>query len=91
MDPLADNDDDARESRTTIDRFWPAVIAYAVAMLTQQAERPDQRSPWHVLGSFELNEWIDSLDPQLNSLHVETVLREGIPIVRDALTSAGPS
>lgn len=68
-----------------IKRFWPAVIAYAVAMLTQQAERPEHRNPWHIFHSLELGDWFGALDPHLDSNEVETVLRVGILIVRDTL------
>lgn len=57
----------------------------AAVQATQRAERPEHHSPWHVLESLELGEWIDALDPALDSCHVETVLRVGIRTVRDIL------
>jgi hypothetical protein len=60
-------------------------MVYVVAMLTQGVERPGQRSPWHVLESFELADWISTLNPDLDSYHVETVLRVGTDTVRGAL------
>jgi hypothetical protein len=87
-DDLGTEDDGLRVPEQIVDRFWPAAAAYAVAMLTQQSERPDQRSPWHVLESFELGDWIAVLDPDLDSYQVETVLRLGILTVRDVLDPA---
>ena len=78
-----EDDHGLRVPEEIIERFWPAVIAYAVAMLTQQAERPEHRSPWHQ--SLELGDWISALDPDLDSYEVETVLRVGILTVRDTL------
>lgn len=87
-----DHDIDAARSRdrmrvpdAILDRFWPAAIAYTAAMLTQQDDRSSRRSPWHVLESFELGDWIHALDPDLDTYHVETVLREAIPFIRDTL------
>lgn len=74
-----------RVTDAILGRFWPAAIAYTVAMLTQQHDRPNRRSPWHVIESFELGDWIHALDPDLDIYHVETVLREAIPFIRDAL------
>ena len=62
-----------------------ATASYPVAMLTQQDDRPNHRSPWHVLESFELGDWIHALDPDLDTYQVETVLREAIPFIRDTL------
>ena len=90
--PLCSGGDQGpREPQEIVERFWPAVIAYAVALLTQQHERRDSRPPWHVLESFELVDWIENLDPQLNSMHVETVLLAGITTVRDLLDPAADS
>jgi len=79
------DDDGLRVPEEIVERFWPAVVAYVVAMLTQRAERPRHRSPWHVLQSFELGDWISVLDPDLDSFQVETVLRVGMLTVRDVL------
>lgn len=79
-----------RASDATFARIWPAAVAYTVAMLTQQAERPKHRSPWHVLQSFELPDWVDALVPGLDHYHVETVLRGGILTIRDALDPREP-
>jgi hypothetical protein len=84
-DVRPEDDHGLRVPEEIIERFWPTVIAYAVAMLTQQAERPEHRSPWHVLQSLELGDWITALDPDLDSYQVETVLRVGILTVRDTL------
>ncbi|GAB3161787.1 hypothetical protein GCM10027258_79440 [Amycolatopsis stemonae] len=77
-----------------VERFWPAVVAYAVALLTQQAERPGQRRPWHVLASLELSDWLDVLagdqDDDLDAYPVETLLRGGIITVRDLLDPVEP-
>lgn len=88
-DDLVGDDYGLRTPEEIIERFWPAIIAYAVAMLTQQAERPGHRSPWHVLQSHELGDWISVLDPDLDSFQVETVLRVGILTVRDILDPDG--
>lgn len=78
----------AQAPQDTVERLWPAVIAYAVAMLTQQAERPGHRDPWHVLQSFELGECIDALAPDLDSYLAETVLRVGILAILEVLDPA---
>lgn len=86
-----DNDrKDWRPPKATLNRIWPAAVAYTVALLTQQAERGHARRPWHVLYSFELAEWVAELDPDvaaggLDPYHVESVLRSGIPTLREAL------
>jgi hypothetical protein len=67
-----------------------SAVAYAVAMLTQQAERSNHRSPWHLLASFELSDWVDHLDPGLDEYHVEMVLHRGILVIRDALDPTAP-
>lgn len=69
----------------TIERCWPAVLAYATAMITQRGERPEHRDPWHVPESFELDELVRGLDPNLDSFHIETVLMAGIPAVLEVL------
>lgn len=74
-----------RNLDATVDRLWPAVIAYTVSLHTQQAERPKHRNPWHTLESFDLREWVRELDPSLNYRVAETTLREGIPTVAAAL------
>jgi hypothetical protein len=84
-DPAGADDDPFRVAQAVFDRFWPAAIAFAVGLLTQQAERPAHRDPWHILESFELAEWIEVLDPALDDFQVECVLRYGVPIIRDAL------
>lgn len=43
----------AYAKRKFVTQVWPAVVAYVVAAATQQAERPDQRGPWHFTESFE--------------------------------------
>jgi len=68
-----------------VERFWPAVVAYTVGLLTQQAERPGQRSPWHVLESLELSEWAEILAPNLDVYPAETLLHGGIITVRELL------
>lgn len=93
-DPEGDTDahterDALRVPEATFTRIWPAAVAYAVAMLTQQAERPRCRSPWHVLESFELPDWVDTLDSDLDADHVETVLSAGILTIRTALDPRG--
>lgn len=89
-------DPDVESSRTRLraadgllDRFWPAAVAYTVSMLTQQAERPDRRAPWHVLESFELPDWVDTMNPTLDHFHIESVLRSGILTIRDVLDPPG--
>lgn len=77
-------------SDATFDHFWPAAVAYTVALLTQQAERPGRRSPWHVMMSFELPDWVDALGSEFGHYHVETVLRIGIVTIRDALDPRSP-
>jgi hypothetical protein len=77
--------DRIRVPDATFDRIWPAVVAYAVAMLTQQAERLNDRAPWHVLESFELCDWVDAVDSDLDYFHVEALLYCGINTVRDTL------
>jgi hypothetical protein len=84
-DVRPEDDHGSRVPEEVVERFWPAVIAYVVAMLAQQAERPAHRSPWHVLESFELGDWISVLDPDLDSFNVETALRVGILAVREIL------
>lgn len=86
-DDDGEEDDDAllQVSEETFERFWPAVVAYGVAMLTQRAERPGHRAPWHALESFELGDWISTLDPGLDNFEVETVLRVGVHTVLDVL------
>lgn len=93
-DEYGDDDDQGDEDALrapgdVVERFWPAVIAYAVAMLTQQAERPRHRRPWHVLESFELGDWISVLDPSLDSFQVETMLRSGVLAVLETLDPDG--
>ncbi len=83
--------DDLRVPEATFKRIWPAAVAYSVAMLTQQAERPHYRSPWHVLQSFELPDWVDALDSDLDADDVETVLSAGILTIRDALDPRDPA
>lgn len=95
LDGWDDGDDDLetlQTPETTIARIWPAVVAYTVGLLTQEAERPRDRSPWHVLESFELDDWVAAVAPDndtetdtLNSYHVESVLRDGILALREAL------
>jgi hypothetical protein len=87
-DPAGADDDPLQVSQEVLDRFWPAAIAFAVGLLTQHAERPAHRGPWHILESFELAPWIQVLDPALDYFHVESVLRRGISIIRDALAPA---
>lgn len=72
-----------RIPEAVFDRIWPAAVAYSVALLTQQAERPNQRTPWHVLASFELSDWSFALNSDLDAYHVETVLNGGILTIRD--------
>ncbi|MFL6119317.1 hypothetical protein [Actinophytocola sp.] len=79
------NRDGLRVSDAILDRFWPAAIAYTVAMLTQQDDRPSHRSPWHVLESFELGDWIHVLDPDLDSLPGRDRPARGHPFIRDTL------
>lgn len=86
---LLEDEDGLEAPPQVIERFLPAIVAYTVAMLTQQAERPGHRRPWHVLQSFELGDWISVLDPALDSYQVETVLRVGIATVRDLLDPDG--
>jgi hypothetical protein len=74
-----------RVPSVTLDRIWPAVVAYGVAMLTQQSERPNDRAPWHVLESFELSGWVEAVDSDLDHYHVEALLGCGIDTVRDVL------
>ncbi|MFI6031845.1 hypothetical protein [Amycolatopsis magusensis] len=85
VDGDEDGHDEAPVPGQTIDRFWPAVVAYTVALLTQHAERPGHRPPWHVLASLELSDWIDILAPDLDPYAVETVLRSGILTLRGLL------
>ncbi|MGH3757777.1 hypothetical protein [Actinophytocola sp.] len=66
----------------------PPPSPHTVAILTQQDDRPTRRSPWHVLESFELTDWIHALDPYLDAYHVEAVLRDAIPFIRDTLDPA---
>ncbi|WP_125783323.1 hypothetical protein [Amycolatopsis sp. WAC 01375] len=64
------------------------MVAYTVGLLTQQAERPGQRSPWHVLESLELSGWVEVLAPDLDAYPVETLLHGGIITIRDLLDPA---
>ena len=73
----------------TWEQVWPAAVAYAVALLTQKTERPSHRTPWHVMESFELDEWIDELDSDLDCDHVESVLGVAIPTIVHALDPDG--
>ena len=87
---LLDAEDIGPEStpQEVIERIWPAVVAYTVALLTQHTERAGHRSPWHVLESFELPDWVEALvgeDSDLDYYHVESVLLRGIPALRDIL------
>ncbi|WP_433194418.1 hypothetical protein ACQP1G_37560 [Nocardia sp. CA-107356] len=70
---------------TTLERIWPAAVAYTVALLTQKTERPNHRTPWHVMESFELAEWIDELESDLDYYQVESVLGAAIPTILHAL------
>ncbi len=74
---------------STFDRVWPVVVAYTVAMLTQQIERP-HRTPWHVLESFELPDWCTAVDSDLDPFHVETLLYNGIIALRDVVDPREP-
>ncbi|MBW4722373.1 hypothetical protein [Saccharothrix obliqua] len=70
----------------TLERVWPAAVAFAIALTTQQRERPNHRDPWHVLYSFEsVGDWLQALDSDLESFHVQEVLGTGIHLVRDLL------
>ncbi|MEV4237062.1 hypothetical protein AB0J47_18010 [Nocardia sp. NPDC049737] len=79
-DGESDDLDDA-----TLEQIWPAAIAYAVALLTQKYERPTHRAPWHVMESFELAEWLDELESDLDYFQVESVLGMAIPTILNAL------
>lgn len=83
-------EDEPRVPDEVVERFWPAVVAYTVGLLTQRAERPLQRSPWHLLASLELSDWIDILAPDSDPYPVETVLRNGIITVRELLAPVAP-
>ncbi|MDT7787225.1 MAG: hypothetical protein QOF58_5644 [Pseudonocardiales bacterium] len=86
-----DEDDVDRVPDEVVERLWPAVVAYAVALLTQQAERPGHRSPWHVLDSLELDDWLDVLPgDDLDEYWAGMVLRGGIITVRDLLDPVEP-
>ncbi|MGW4528375.1 hypothetical protein [Amycolatopsis sp. NPDC004378] len=87
-DDYDDADEGPRVPEDVFERFWPAAVGYVVALLTQRAERPGQRSPWHVLASLELLDWLAILAPDQDYYQVETVLRGGFSVVRDLLDPA---
>ncbi|MFJ6686296.1 hypothetical protein [Streptomyces werraensis] len=74
-----------------VEQLWPAVIAYAVALATQEQERPAHRPPWHVLSdSFEpgaLAGCFHELGSNLNAdgLDVCFTLEVGLQVVAGAL------
>lgn len=74
----------------TVDRLWPALVAYSVSLLAQHAERPQHRSPWHAMDPMDLRAWVKSLDRSLNHTMVETVMNEGILTVANTLTRGLP-
>ncbi|MET8428782.1 hypothetical protein [Nocardia sp. NPDC004860] len=83
-----DADDSGDLDEMTLERIWPAAIAYAVALLTQQSERPTHRSPWHVTESFELSAWVEELESDLDDYEVESILGVAIPTIVGALDPA---
>ncbi|MFF9410791.1 hypothetical protein ACF1B0_35520 [Streptomyces anandii] len=84
-----DPDEDGRDY--LVEQLWPAVIAYAVALATQEQERPAHRPPWHVLSdSFEpgtLAGHFRELGSSLNAhdLGVCFTLEVGLQVVAEAL------
>ncbi|MGA5437417.1 hypothetical protein ACPCIZ_32750 [Streptomyces cellulosae] len=74
-----------------VEQLWPAVVAYAVALATQEQERPGHRPPWHVLSdSFEpgtLAGHFRQLGSSLNAhdLGVCFTLEVGLQVVAEAL------
>lgn len=88
---LGDPDEDEPETDYLVERIWPAVIAYAVSMTTQAAERPEHRKPWHVISSFDeavlaghFEVLGSELDPEAG-LDVTFTLTIGIQVVSDVL------
>lgn len=69
----------------TVDRLWPAIIAYVITLETHRAEHPSDRGPWQVTESFDVVEWINELRSDLHYLVVQAVLRTGILIVQAEL------
>lgn len=84
-----DPDEDGRDY--LVEQLWPAVIAYAIALATQEQERPGHRPPWHVLSdSFEpgtLAGHFRELGSSLNAhdLGVCFTLQVGLQVVAEAL------
>ncbi|MDI1454267.1 hypothetical protein NHG22_10635 [Streptomyces sp. ATE26] len=84
-----DPDEDGRDY--LVEQLWPAVIVYAVALATQEQERPGHRPPWHVLSdSFEpgaltghFRQFDSSLDA--HDLGVYLTLEVGLQVVAEAL------
>lgn len=84
-----EDDDGSRVPEHILDRMWPAVVAYSVALTTQQRERPGQRVPWHVLASFEaIPYWLNELEVELDDFHVQTALGVGIRLLTDLFGEA---
>lgn len=87
---LEDDEEDDLDA-ATLERMWPAAVAYAVALLTQRTERAAHRRPWHVLESFELFEWVEALESDLDEFQVESILGVAIPTILRALDPADSS
>ncbi|CRK56876.1 hypothetical protein [Alloactinosynnema sp. L-07] len=68
-----------------VDQLWPAGVAFAVGLMTQQAEHVGRRSPWDVMDSFDLLYWVRKLAPDVGCDPVEAVLGLTIAAVRGAL------
>lgn len=97
---LADTDAEiaaeyGEEDQPRPDRFveavWPALIAYVVTLLTQAAERPDQRPPLeHVSGSFDLlPDYMLEIGSDLNPDDVVSTLECGLELLPPLLRGRG--
>ncbi|MGW1362937.1 hypothetical protein ACWCQP_36715 [Streptomyces chartreusis] len=86
-----EEDDGPKTRDYLVEQLWPAAICYAVSAATQLRERPDGRSPWHLLDDgFEegtLAEYFDELGSTLDadSLGPVLTLSIGVPLIAEAL------
>lgn len=70
----------------TLERCWPAIIAYVTAFTTQDHDRPAHRGPWHLLDSLDtLADHFDALGSDLDFDQVDHVLHVAIAVVAEQL------